>query len=210
MNAEQHSVLPLGLRERRRRETLSEITAAALDLFESRGVAATTVDDIAHAVGISARTFFRYFQTKEHAAFHEEDTLERMLEIVAAHESGAPIAHTLERAWLELLGLVDSRPQEHEHTRRVRHLIAIEPALLAVALSRDAERIERITAAAIAVCADDPLVVRALVSVMDAMVRVVFDEWASRIETGERAKVRDVYAEVRRGLEPHYAMLGRP
>lgn len=209
MNVEQHSGLPVGLRERRRRETLSEITEAALDLFESRGVAATTVDDIAQAVGISARTFFRYFPTKEHAVFHEDEAIDRMLEVISAHTSDVPVAQTLEVAWLELVDLVDSRPEEFNTTRRVRHLISCEPALLAVALARDAERIEQITAAAVEVCTDDPLAVRALVTVMDAMIRVVFDEWARRVENGERVHVRDVYISVRRGLEPHYATLAQ-
>ncbi len=53
------------LRERRRRATRHEISLAALDLFEQRGVAATTVDEIAKAAGVSASTFFRHFKTKE-------------------------------------------------------------------------------------------------------------------------------------------------
>lgn len=53
------------LHERRRTATRDLLQDAALDLFESRGYRATTVDDIADAVGISARTFFRYFATKD-------------------------------------------------------------------------------------------------------------------------------------------------
>ena len=48
---------PIGLRERRRSQTRAEIAEAALDLFERQGVAATTVEDIAAAAGISPRTF---------------------------------------------------------------------------------------------------------------------------------------------------------
>ena len=42
-----------------------EITDAALELFLERGFDATTVDQIAEAAGISRRSFFRYFDTKE-------------------------------------------------------------------------------------------------------------------------------------------------
>lgn len=55
------------LRERQRLHTLHEIHAAALHLVESDGLAAATVDAIAERAGISRRTFFNYFATKEDA-----------------------------------------------------------------------------------------------------------------------------------------------
>jgi AcrR family transcriptional regulator len=55
----------LPLRERTRRAVQAEITAAALALFTEQGFDATTVAQIAAAAGISERSFFRYFATKE-------------------------------------------------------------------------------------------------------------------------------------------------
>ncbi|MBR7503177.1 TetR family transcriptional regulator, partial [Mycobacterium tuberculosis] len=43
----------------------AEITAIALRLFRERGYSETTVDDLAAASGMSRRTFFRYFPSKE-------------------------------------------------------------------------------------------------------------------------------------------------
>jgi AcrR family transcriptional regulator len=54
-----------GLRERKRRETLRRIAEQGLKLFLTRGYEATTLDAIAEAAGISRRTFFYYFKTKE-------------------------------------------------------------------------------------------------------------------------------------------------
>lgn len=54
-----------GLRERKRRETHQRITEAGLKLFLSRGFAATTLDDVASEAGISRRTFFSYFKSKD-------------------------------------------------------------------------------------------------------------------------------------------------
>jgi AcrR family transcriptional regulator len=60
------------------RERLAE---AAFTQFNQRGFDATTVDQIADAAGVSRRTFFRYFKTKEDAIFPEHD---RLRAIVAA------------------------------------------------------------------------------------------------------------------------------
>lgn len=54
-----------GLRERKRRETLQRITDAGICLFIEKGYEATTLDEIANAAGISRRTFFYYFKSKD-------------------------------------------------------------------------------------------------------------------------------------------------
>jgi AcrR family transcriptional regulator len=54
-----------GLRERKRRETSERIIEKGLKLFVKNGYEATTLDAIAAAAGISRRTFFYYFKSKE-------------------------------------------------------------------------------------------------------------------------------------------------
>ncbi len=54
-----------GLRERKRRETLQRIAEIGLKLFAENGYEETTLEGIAAAAGISARTFFYYFKTKD-------------------------------------------------------------------------------------------------------------------------------------------------
>ena len=54
-----------GLRERKRRETLARISETGLELFLAKGYEATTLDEIAAAAGISRRTFFHYFESKD-------------------------------------------------------------------------------------------------------------------------------------------------
>lgn len=54
-----------GLRERKRRETLQRVAQTGLELFVVKGYEQTTLDDIAAAAGISRRTFFHYFKSKD-------------------------------------------------------------------------------------------------------------------------------------------------
>ncbi|MFI9382011.1 TetR/AcrR family transcriptional regulator [Kutzneria sp. NPDC052558] len=53
------------LTERRKAETRLEVAHAAVELYLAKGLANTTADEIAAAVGISTRTLWRYFPTKE-------------------------------------------------------------------------------------------------------------------------------------------------
>jgi len=64
-----------GLRERTRRAVRAEIAEIALRMFADRGYEKTTVDDIARAAGLTKRSFFRYFPSKEDAAFAQIDVL---------------------------------------------------------------------------------------------------------------------------------------
>ncbi|MEE1620971.1 TetR/AcrR family transcriptional regulator [Zafaria sp. Z1313] len=58
---------PLSLRERNRLETWRAVHEAASALALEDGLAAATVDSIARRAGISKRTFFNYFPSKEDA-----------------------------------------------------------------------------------------------------------------------------------------------
>jgi AcrR family transcriptional regulator len=52
--------------------TRNALLEAALNLFSANGYDETTTDEIAASAGVSARTFFRYFPTKESVLFFGE------------------------------------------------------------------------------------------------------------------------------------------
>ncbi|MFJ6534089.1 TetR/AcrR family transcriptional regulator [Microbacterium sp. NPDC091662] len=57
------------LREQRKRETSRALTDAARRLTTEKGFAGFTVEELCAEVGVSRRTFFNYFESKENAVF---------------------------------------------------------------------------------------------------------------------------------------------
>src|SRR5262245_6895498 len=66
-------------RARRVAKTRRAIVDAARDLFEEQGYDRTTIDQIADRADIAARTFFRYFPSKEALCFAEMSDLRNEL-----------------------------------------------------------------------------------------------------------------------------------
>lgn len=56
-------------RDEHKNQTRRALRQAALELFSTRGYDTATTDEIADRVGVSPRTFFRYFPTKESVLF---------------------------------------------------------------------------------------------------------------------------------------------
>lgn len=59
------SCMPSAKRGRRKESRPQELIFAALDLFVARGYAATRLEDVASAAGISKGTIYLYFASKE-------------------------------------------------------------------------------------------------------------------------------------------------
>ncbi|HEX5586863.1 MAG TPA: TetR family transcriptional regulator [Acidimicrobiia bacterium] len=111
------------LRERRRLRMAATIERSALELFAERGFAAVTVNDIAAAVDISRRTFFRYFASKESVLFGDPQREENRLvsELEQRPEEG-PV-EALHAALIEM-----AREQEADPTITALRLRVLESA----------------------------------------------------------------------------------
>lgn len=125
------------LREQKKAQTREAIIAAAFDLFETRGFEQTTVDQIAEVAGVSRRTFFRYFGTKEAVVFPDRhQRFPRFQALLAEAHPGEPPFARVKRALLALAGdYMSARAQ----VRARRRIVDTSPALQAYDLELDRE-----------------------------------------------------------------------
>jgi AcrR family transcriptional regulator len=120
------------LRERTRRAVQREIGEAAVTLIVERGYDATTIDDIAAAVGMSQRSVFRYFATKEDIIVGKLDLAgDEMAINLRARPAGEPV-------WTALRHVFDvmGAPDYQKSTRAIQQVVFETPALMAVYLRK--------------------------------------------------------------------------
>ncbi|MFD0783362.1 TetR family transcriptional regulator, partial [Micromonospora azadirachtae] len=125
------------LAERKRQLVAEELRDAALMLLAARGFDAVTVDDIVATAGMSRRTFFRYFASKEDVVVQFlADMGTDVVTELAARPKNEPPSVALRRAiWRPLSGCAD-QPDHAERIRIVVRLILDTPALHARWLER--------------------------------------------------------------------------
>ena len=86
-----------GRRERKKAATRLALQEAAFQLFGERGYDATTVDDISDVADVSARTFFRYYATKDDVLFGDHiPRLEAVRLLLAERPEGEPVMTSVE------------------------------------------------------------------------------------------------------------------
>ncbi|MFI0087355.1 TetR family transcriptional regulator [Streptomyces bobili] len=191
-----------GLREMKKRRTHDELLRAAVHLFTSQGYERTTVDEIAEAVDVSQRTFFRYFAGKEEAALALEGiTVGRFVEGVRARPAHEAPMEALRQAvlegWSSLSEAIESIASVEQYLRMYR-VIESTPVLLAAHLRRSAETeeaIARVLAEREGLDMDADPRPRLAVAVFGAVMRVTERQWI----TGE-----DYSLEGMRELTSHY------
>lgn len=173
-----------GLRERKKRRTHDALLRAALELFTTKGYEATTVDEIAEAVDVSQRTFFRYFAGKEEAALAVQDIAqEYFAEAVRdrpPHE--APLEamrNAVLEGWDDITRIVEQVVPVELYLRSYR-MVESTPALLAAHLRRSdetGEAIARIIAEREGVDVDTDPRPRVTVALFSGVIRVTERLW---------------------------------
>lgn len=134
-----------GLRARKKQRTRAALIDAGLDLFRTNGYESTTIDEIAAAVDVSPRTFFRYFASKEDVALAKGAEFDDLVvDALADRPDGEPPLTALRHAVLGMLRAAADSDGVHRFLL-TQHLINRTPALLAGNLRRSAAVEERLT-----------------------------------------------------------------
>ncbi|MEV6106607.1 TetR family transcriptional regulator [Streptomyces sp. NPDC051940] len=124
------------LAQRKRQLVADELSEVALQLLAHRGFDAVTIDEIASAAGVSKRTFFRYFASKEDVVvqFLADMGAGMRTELAARPGDERPSAALRHAVWVTVAACAD----HSDRALRVVQLILRTPALRARFLERQA------------------------------------------------------------------------
>jgi AcrR family transcriptional regulator len=115
------------LRERKHEFVLKEIERAAWELFATVGFDRATVEEISRNAGVSRRTFFRYFKTKEELlSFSVEHFGERVAQRFAEMPKNRKPLVALEDA---ILSVLQEKMHDARQPREMLSLMFEEPNL---------------------------------------------------------------------------------
>lgn len=126
-----------GLRERKKRQLRQQLTDTATTMFLERGFDAVRVAEIADACGVSEKTVFNYFPTKESLVLDHPDAVLEALRAGLADVSVSPVDAVLRILAGELAAVVswlethDDPAAASAGMGRFRSMIENTPALRA-------------------------------------------------------------------------------
>lgn len=99
-----------GIRELKRQQSKQSLQSAAIELFETQGFERTTVKQIADAAGVSPRTFFRYFPSKDEVVFGDtESDLKQLQAYVMERPADEPEYKALRGALIEFSSFIEAK-----------------------------------------------------------------------------------------------------
>jgi AcrR family transcriptional regulator len=111
-----------GLRDVARGAVRARLSEIAVDLFAEYGFDDVTVEQIADAAGISARSFHRYFRSKEDAVVGDLVPLGAVVgEMFSARPRDEAVWQSLHASFESLLGMLGG---DDERSKRVMRVIA--------------------------------------------------------------------------------------
>jgi AcrR family transcriptional regulator len=109
----------------------AELALLAQEMFTAQGYDQTTLDDFVAAAGMSKRTFFRYFSSKDELVLGKYEMFgDAVADTLAARPSREPIWEALRRAFDVVADYFDD-PTHHAQAVAMEKMIHGTPALSA-------------------------------------------------------------------------------
>lgn len=175
-----------GLRDRKRLETRARIQDAAITLFLAEGFDAVTLDQVAEAAGVSRRSLFNYFTSKEEMVLSAKADLVALIRsAIPKRPRDEPLLVMAENALLDIAPHFDD-----DRARATARMIHQTPSLRAWDAAKH-EQLEIALAEALAerkgLVADDAEV-RLTAIVCTAILRHATDRWLAA-EDGDSPEV---------------------
>jgi AcrR family transcriptional regulator len=171
------------LTERRRADTQLEIARSAAGLFAEQGVDGTTAEDVARTAGVSLRTFYRYFRTKQEAVGPLLlSGADRWRERLGRLEPGHGVAEAVERSITEeLVPRTEDATEALEWTRALVRAAREDPPLRAVWYRVNQESEEHLVPVLARVMGreEGDIVLRLAAAAVTDAVRLSMEEWAA-------------------------------
>ncbi|MEU5735152.1 MULTISPECIES: TetR/AcrR family transcriptional regulator [Streptomyces] len=122
---------PTTLWDRTRQLASQEILATALRLFTEQGYDETTIAQVAREAGVSQRTLFRYFGTKEDLLGGSRDRFGQILaDTISEQPADAGAWEALRAGLAAVLALHDSREQALERFRLLHNTASLRAGWL--------------------------------------------------------------------------------
>jgi AcrR family transcriptional regulator len=185
---------PVPLEARKRQFAHESIWEAAIALFAEKGFEQVTVDEVAQAAGISRRTFFRYFNSKNDLlaqtviAYGEE-----LSRAVRACPRDWPLLRVLETVALEVGEVVADRPHVQQLIRIAESCESARMALLSSS-PLATESLAEAYAGRLRKRASDPLRARLLASITLSIVNVTIQAWGESESREIAALMKEAFA----------------
>ena len=179
------------LLERSRRDVRAQVARTGVALFLERGFDATTMDDVAAAAGISRRTLFRYFGSKEELALgHLSGLGDDLAAAVRAQPADADVWDVLVTAMEQVLPT--ALAHDDGAARALSRLVETTAALRAAHADKHRSWVDALAPAVGERLggADDPeLAARAVIGTVLACLDAATHRWAS---SDEQRPVREL------------------
>ncbi|MFD4260116.1 TetR/AcrR family transcriptional regulator [Streptomyces sp. NPDC058534] len=187
-----------GLRERKKRATRAALTEAAVRLAAEHGAEKVTVEAISAAAGVSVRTFFNYFDTRDDAfVVIDADAGTRMRRAVL---DAPPALSPLEALREAMAAELAEAEQQHELWRLHAEVLHASPHLLArgvgAHIAAEADLADALAERLLAAGGEEAasgLYPRLLAAVAGAAVRTSVEHWSAH---QQEAAFLDVFHEV--------------